>query len=225
MARVLVIDDDPALLDVLALALEDAGHTPLTAGDGIAGLARVAEAEIVLCDVNMPRLDGFSFCRRVREAGGRVPIVLLTSRDGEVDEALGLDLGADDYVTKPFSTRVLLARVAALLRREAVRAGPASTVRTIGALEIDGGRMEVRWRGAGLVVTVTELRMIEVLSERRGVVFTRDRLLEKVRGDDSVVEPRLVDTYVRRLRRKFEAVDPAFDQIQTLVGAGYRWRD
>ena len=227
MARVLLIDDDPSLLEILSLALDDAGHEPLLARDGMEGwtLARTAAPAIVISDVNLPRIDGFTLCRRLREAGDRVPLVLLTSRDGEIDEALGLELGADDYVTKPFSTRVLLARVAALLRREALRAVAApSAARRVGELEVDGERLELRYRGYTIGVTVTEFRMVEVLSARPGIVYSRATLLERMRGDDSTVDDRLVDTYVRRLRRKFEAVAPDFACIETLVGAGYRWR-
>ena len=126
MAHILLIDDDPALLDVLCLALEDAGHTVEEAEDGIAALERIrlSPPEVIVSDINMPRLDGFSLCRQLRAQGVTTPIVLLTSRDSEIDEALGLELGADDYVTKPVRTRVLLARIHALVRREALRTAP-----------------------------------------------------------------------------------------------------
>jgi DNA-binding response OmpR family regulator len=227
MPRILLIDDDPALLDVLSLAFEDAGHEVVRARDGAAGLSLFSGggAEVIVSDVNMPGVDGFTLCRRLREAKSEVPILLLTSRDGEIDEALGLDLGADDYVVKPFSTRVLMARVQALLRRQAVRAGGGRrTVTRVGALELDAERLEVRYAGAPVPVTVTEFRMLDALASRPGVVFSRERLLELVRGDDSVVAARIVDTYVRRLRRKLEEVDARFDRIDTVVGAGYRWR-
>jgi len=228
MTRILLIDDDPALLDVLSLALEDAGFDVVTAEDGLAGLAALSEGEpaVVVSDVNMPRLDGFSLCRRLRESGSTVPVILLTSRDSEIDEALGLELGADDYVTKPFSTRILLARIKALVRRERSRGQEReqSSMVQIGELSLDAERLEVRYRDTLLTVTVTEFRMIEALSSRPGVVFSRSRLLERMRGDDSVVAERLVDTYIRRMRRKFEDIDPSFREIETVVGAGYRWR-
>ena len=229
MARVLLIDDDPALLDALALTLEDAGHEVWTAADGGIGLKahQANRHEIIVADVNMPVLDGFSLCRRLREAGDTVPIVLLTSRDSEIDEALGLELGADDYVTKPLRTRVLLARIAALIRRQALRAGAAAVhrPRQLGKLELDAERIEIRWDGRQIHVTVTEFRLVETLSERPGVVFSRGQLLDRIRGDDSVVAERLVDTYIRRLRRKLEEIDAQFVMIETIVGAGYRWRD
>jgi DNA-binding response OmpR family regulator len=226
--RILLIDDDAALLDALAIAFEDAGHEVLTAPDGVRAveLVRTKKPDALVSDVNMPGLDGFALCKRLRDAGDRVPIVLLTSRDNEIDEALGLELGADDYVAKPFSTRVLLARVAALLRRDALRAAhQAERAVARGALELFPERLEVRYAESPIVVTVTEFRLLEALATRAGNVLSRERLLDLVRGDESVVAERIIDTYVRRLRRKLEAVDPAFDRIETVIGAGYRWKD
>jgi DNA-binding response OmpR family regulator len=229
MARILFADDDLSLLEVLGLALEDAGHEVLRAEDGLAALslARRASPDLIVSDVTMPGLDGFTLCKRLREAGDPVPILLLTSRDGELDEALGLELGADDYVSKPFATRVVLARVAALLRRKALSAEPGGA-RTqplrAGDLSLDPERILARYKGTALDLTVTEYRLLEALARRPGVVFSRERLLELARGDDSAVVARIVDTYVARLRRKLEAIDPGFDTIETVVGAGYRWK-
>jgi len=231
MPRVLLIDDDGQLLDVLSLAFEEAGYQVATARDGREGLAAIAKErpDAIVSDVNMPSVDGFQLCRTLRAKNDAVPLVLLTSRDGEIDEALGLELGADDYVAKPFSTRVLLARVAALLRRSALQAvdapDDAAPVVVRGALSIDPERLEIRWRGAKITTTVGEFRVLEHLARRPGVVLSRERLLEEIRGDGSIVGDRIVDTYVRRLRRKLEALDAAFDRIETVVGAGYRWRD
>ena len=228
MPRILLIDDDASLLDALSLAFEDAGYEVLTAPDGQRGLDVVNKErpDAVISDVNMPGLDGFSLCRKLRASGNAVPLVLLTSRDDEIDEALGLELGADDYVAKPFSTRVLLARITALLRRDAMRATQ-QTERAVtkGALELFPERLEVRYAGSPVTVTVTEFRLLEALASRAGFVLSRDRLLEIVRGDESVVAERIIDTYVRRLRRKIEAIDPKFDRIETVIGAGYRWKD
>jgi DNA-binding response OmpR family regulator len=229
LALIVLIDDDPGLLDVLSLALEDAGHEVRRAPDGQDGLAllRQARADLVVSDVNMPRLDGFTLCRRLREADDATPIILLTSRDNEIDETMGLELGADDYLSKPFSTRVLMARIAALLRRDELRrsqkSAPGRLVR--GLLELDGERLECRYAGAPVKVTVTEFRLLEALGRKPGVLFGRDQLLRAIRDDDCVVVDRIIDTYVRRLRRKLEAVDPGFDRIETVVGVGYRWRD
>ncbi len=229
MATILIIDDDPALLAALSIAFEDAGHAVLTAADGAKGLAAIDEKrpEAVISDVNMPEIDGFALCRKVREGGNDVPLILLTSRDGEIDEALGLELGADDYVAKPCSTRVLLARIQSLLRRQALRVGGATREQPVvsgGGLELDPERLEARFRSQPVVVTVTEFRLLEILLRRPGVVHSRAKLLEMLRGEDTIVVERIIDTYVRRLRRKFEAIDPAFDGIETIVGAGYRWK-
>jgi len=228
MARILLIDDDDALLNVLSLALEDAAHQVTTARDGAEGLVAISKSkpELIISDINMPRVDGFSLLRKLREQGLRMPIILLTSRDNEIDEALGLELGADDYVAKPFSTRVLMARVMSLLRREELRGANQDekpTV-TVGGLTLRPERLEVHLNGQPVEVTVTEFRLLEALTRRPGAVLSRDRILEMIRGDDSVVAARIVDTYVRRLRRKFEVIDPGFDGIETLVGAGYSWK-
>jgi DNA-binding response OmpR family regulator len=228
MARVLLIDDDPSLLEVLSLAFEDAGHAVQTAPDGAQGLRALADTSIELCvsDVNMPLVDGFTLCRKLRNGGNSVPLILLTSRDSDIDEALGLDVGADDYVSKPFSTRVLLARVSALLRRSEVRGGAAQAepLLSVGQLELCPERVELRFAGQLIEVTLTEFRLLECLAKRPGVVFSRDRLLELLRGD-TVVDPRIVDTYVRRLRRKLEQAQPGADLIETVIGAGYRLRE
>jgi len=236
LARIVLADDDPALLEVLAMAFGDAGYEVITAADGVEALALVrgkTPPDLLVCDINMPRLDGFALCRTIRADGGTLPIVMLTSRDTEIDEALGLELGADDYVTKPFRARVLLARVAALLRRQVMRAqaatgaggsaGAAALVRA-GDLTIDTERLEGRYRGVALTLTLTELRLLEALARRAGIVLSRERILEVVRGDDSIVAERIVDTYVRRLRRKLESIEPSFDRIETIIGAGYRWK-
>ena len=228
MPRVLFVDDDPVLRDVLSLALSEAGHEVTTAEDGAAALAAVLASppDVLVADVNMPRLDGFALCKRLRERGLTLPILLLTSRDTEIDEALGLELGADDYVTKPFSTRVLLARIATLARRTVARA-TAETYEVVraGALELDLGRLSGRFHGAALQLTLTELRLLEALARRPGIVLGRARLLDLVRNDDATVTGRVIDTYVRRLRRKLEAIEPGFSGIETVIGAGYRWSE
>lgn len=237
MPRVLLIDDDPSLLDLVALAFEEAGYEVATEPNGIRGYeaTRKGAPDLVVSDVNMPGLDGFSLCRKLRAEDNQVPLLLLTSRSDEIDEALGLELGADDFLSKPFSTRILLARAHALVRRGEKRSngrGPTSREDSqserslrVGDLEVFPDRVEVRFKSLPVTMTLTELRLLEALARRPGIVLSRDRLLEVARGDDSVVASRIVDTYVRRLRRKFESVDAGFDRIETIVGAGYRWRD
>jgi DNA-binding response OmpR family regulator len=228
MARILLVDDDPNVLDMLALTLQDEGHEVETATDGNAGL-RAAErgrADLVISDVNMPGLDGFTLCHRLRSGGFVAPIVLLTARDGDIDEALGLELGADDYVVKPFSARVLLLRVAALLRREQLRAaGPSHDlpVVRVGPLLLVPERMEATWSGQPFTTTLTEFRLLVALASRPGTVHSRDQLLERIRGDVHV-DGRLIDTYVRRIRKKLRELEPDFDAIDTVPGVGYRWR-
>lgn len=228
MARILLIEDDEELIDVLSMEFEDKGYQVIQAKDGAIGLERLKEKQphLVVSDVNMPNVDGFTLCKTLRADGNQVPFILLTSRDSEIDEALGLELGADDYISKPFSTRVLLARIAALLRRETLRAQsqPSSPTLQHGRLALDAERLELRYADRNIEVTVTEFRLIEVLAGRPGTVFSRSQILDRIRGDDVVVTDRVVDTYVRRLRRKLEQVDPDFDEIETVVGAGYRWR-
>lgn len=228
MAKIVLIDDEQALLDVLAMTFEDAGHEVITAHDGSAGLQLILEEhpDLVVSDVNMPVRDGFWLCKELRTRGSTVPIILLTARDNEIDEALGLELGADDYVAKPFSTRVLLARVTSLLRRQELRQrrGPKAAPLTLGHLQLFADSLEVYYRGHPVTVTVTEFRLLDAIAGASGAVLSRDRLLAMVRDDNSVVAVRIIDTYVRRIRRKLEAIDPEFDEIETVVGAGYRWR-
>jgi DNA-binding response OmpR family regulator len=228
MPHALLVDDDATLLEALSLLLEDNAYRVTTARDGQEAfeIAQRDKPDIIISDVNMPKLDGFALCKRLRERGVEAPIVLLTSRDTEIDEALGLELGADDYVTKPFSNRVLLARISALLRRNSHRneRRDHSAHVVVGKLELDSECLEVRYAGELIAFTLTEFRILEALAGRPGIVLSRARLLEIVRGDDSVVADRIIDTYVRRLRKRLEAVDPNFAELETVIGAGYRWR-
>jgi len=228
MAHVLLVDDDATLIEALSLVLENEKHRLTIARDGQQALELVEHEapDVIVSDVNMPKLDGFALCKRLRDRGIDIPIVLLTSRDNEIDEALGLELGADDYITKPFNTRVLLARISALLRRNSRRneERDMSARRVVGKLELDADCLEARYAGAPVVLTLTEFRILEALAGRPGIVLSRSRLLELVRGDDSVVADRIVDTYIRRLRKKLEAVDGTFADLETVIGAGYRWR-
>jgi DNA-binding response OmpR family regulator len=226
VTRVLVIDDDASVLDMIAMALQDEGYVVVTAVDGFDGLAAHADEafDAIVSDVNMPRVDGFTLCRRLRDAGDATPLLLLSARDSEIDEALGLDLGADDYLCKPFRSRVLAARLRAVLRRGTVTTNQANVV-VQGELVLDHDRLEIRYRDTPIQTTVTEFRLFAALVERPGVVQSREQLLIVARRDDSVVAPRLVDTYVRKLRKKLTSIEADFDRIETVIGAGYRWRD
>ena len=234
--RVLVVDDDRGLSTVLAAALGDEGFVVTVADNGLVGLRRFEAdgADLIILDVLMPEMDGLEVCRRVRRKS-KVPIVLLSSRGDEVDRVTGLETGADDYVTKPFSTRELVARIRAIERRlggePAAAAAPATSgglgteIIEAGPLRLDPGRFEVRWRGKLVVLTRSEFQILGALARNRGMVLARERLLDLARGDDAVVTDRTVDTFVKRLRKKIRDVDAAFDEIETVFGVGYRYRD
>jgi DNA-binding response OmpR family regulator len=235
--RVLIIDDDEALSRVLAAALGEEGFAVTTAPNGVAGLRSFEThgADLLILDVLMPEMDGLEVCRRVRRKSS-LPIVLLSSRGEEVDRVTGLETGADDYVTKPFSTRELVARIRALERRLADAApaarppGPppsalGSDVVEAGPLRLDPSRFEARWRDQPVALTRSEFQILGALARHPGVVLARERLLDIARGDETVVTDRTVDTFIKRLRKKIRAVDPAFDGIETVFGVGYRYRD
>ena len=240
--RVLIVDDDQALRTVLATALGDEGFTVSQAGDGAAGLRRFESdgADLVILDILMPEMDGLEVCRRIRRKS-TVPIVLLSSRGEEVDRVTGLETGADDYVTKPFSTRELVARIRAVERRVAAASPPVAVpgpapapslagalggeALEVGPLRLDPGRFEAKWRGTAIALTRSEFQILGALARHRGTVLAREQLLDLARGDDAVVTDRTVDTFVKRLRKKIRDVDAAFDEIETVFGVGYRYRD
>ena len=222
MASVLVVDDDAHIREVARFALARAGHTVEVAGDGEVAYTRLERGgiELVVLDVLMPELDGFALCRRMR-ATGRVPIVFLSSRGEEVDRVLGLDLGADDYLAKPFSPRELVARVAAVLRRSADRLVPApQPVLAVGRVTIDRDRHELRVGERQLDATATELRLLSSLAAHPGRVLSRGQLIAAVYGDDHHISERTIDTHVRNLRAKLAAAGA--DVIETVHGVGYR---
>ncbi len=235
--RVLVVDDDRGLSTVLAAALGDEGFVVTVADNGLLGLRRFEAdgADLIILDVLMPEMDGLEVCRRIRRKS-KVPIVLLSSRGDEVDRVTGLETGADDYVTKPFSTRELVARIRAIERRlggaepaatvpAAAAGGLGTEIIEAGPLRLDPGRFEVRWRGKPVVLTRSEFQILGALARNRGMVLARERLLDLARGDDAVVTDRTVDTFVKRLRKKIRDVDDGFDGIETVFGVGYRYRD
>jgi two-component system OmpR family response regulator len=222
MASVLVADDDAHIREVARFALARAGHAVELAHDGEVAHARLERGgiDLLVLDVLMPELDGLALCRRLRVTS-RVPIVFLSSRGEEADRVLGLDLGADDYLAKPFSPRELVARVAAVLRRTAERALPApQPVLAVGAVTIDRDRHELRVGGQALDATATELRLIAQLAAHRGRVLSRAQLIAAVYGDDHHISERTIDTHVRNLRAKLAA--SGADVIETVHGVGYR---
>jgi two-component system, OmpR family, response regulator ChvI len=239
IVRILLVDDDVALTGILAVALSDEGFAVSIAHDGAAGLARFERegADLLILDVLMPGMDGLALCRRVRRKSA-VPIILLSSRGEEVDRVTGLETGGDDYLGKPFSTRELVARIRALDRRVSAASGPApgaACARRIGGpgagrieagpLSLDAARFAVHWRDRPVALTRSEFQLLDVLARHRGVVLSREQLLDCARGDETTVTDRTVDTFIKRLRRKVREVDPAFDAIETVFGVGYRYRE
>jgi two-component system OmpR family response regulator len=226
MAAILVVDDDAHIREVVRFALVRAGHAVELAGDGVIARARLArgDVDLVVLDVLMPELDGLALCRLLR-AEGALPIILLSSRGEEVDRVLGLELGADDYLTKPFSPRELVARVAAVLRRSRAPAQVAAPqpILALGAVAIDRDRHEVRIAGAPVPMTATEFRLLATLAAHRGRVLSRDQLIAAVHGDGHHLSGRTIDTHVRNLRARLAAAGAApAELIETVHGVGYR---
>ncbi|WP_213455017.1 response regulator transcription factor [Rhizomonospora bruguierae] len=222
-ARILIAEDDPKQANLVRVYLEREGHSVLVVGDGRAALeqARARRPDLLVLDVMMPAVDGLDVCRIMR-AESDVPILLLTARSTEEDVLLGLDIGADDYITKPYSPRELVARVRALLRRAGVVAAGSRSVFTVGDLEIDTARFEVRVGGRAVVLTAKEFGILEVLAGEPGRAFTRAQIIDKAFGFDHYVLERTVDAHVMNLRRKIEQdpANPAY--VQTVFGRGYR---
>ncbi|MGW0433340.1 response regulator transcription factor [Micromonospora sp. NPDC003197] len=225
-ARILVAEDDPKQANLVRVYLEREGHNVLVVGDGRVALDqfRARRPDLLVLDVMMPVVDGLDVCRILR-AESEVPILLLTARTTEDDVLLGLDLGADDYLTKPYSPRELTARVRALLRRARVVGAGNQTVLRVGELEVDTGRFEARVGGRPVALTAKEFGILEVLAREPGRAFTRAQIIDLAFGFDHYVLERTVDAHVMNLRRKIErdAVDPRF--VQTVFGRGYRLAD
>ncbi|MBA2544692.1 MAG: response regulator transcription factor [Deltaproteobacteria bacterium] len=221
MTSILVVDDDAHIREVARFALAKAGYAVELACDGAQALDRIERGprlDLIVLDVLMPELDGLALCRRL---AGRVPIVFLSSRGEEADRVLGLDLGADDYLAKPFSPRELIARIAAVLRRSATAPVPeARPLLMIGPVAIDRDRHEVRVGDSQLQVTATELKLLATLATHRGRVLSRNQLITTVYGDDHHISERTIDTHVRNLRAKLTAAGS--DVIETIHGVGYR---
>lgn len=220
---VLVVDDDPHIRDLLTFALQKAGLATREAADGEAALADIAlhRPDLVVLDINMPRMDGIAVCRRIR-AGDDLPILFLSSRDDEIDRILGMELGADDYVTKPFSPREVVARVAAILRRVTRKAPePTPGCFTFGGLSLDADGWRARWQDVDVALTVTEFSIVRTLADAPRRVFTRDAIIDRVHGPGFAMTDRTIDSHVRNLRAKFAAVGGA-DVIETRPGIGYQ---
>lgn len=225
MSRVLIVDDDPAIREVIRIALSQAGFATAEAADGAAALAQIGAGtpgvgpDLVILDVMLPEMDGTDVCRAVRRHS-TVPILFLSSRDSEVDRIVGLEIGGDDYLVKPFSPRELVARVRVLLRRVAAPPQEPARALTHGRLRLDTETLRVTWDGRDVPLTATELGVLRTLMARPGRVFSRDELMDRAYVSERVVSDRTIDSHVRRVRAKFAAVGAA--PIETLAAFGYR---
>ena len=229
-----LVDDDRNILTSVSIALQSEGFLTRVYSDGETALKALIDnpPDLAVLDVKMPGMDGMELLRRLRERS-QIPVIFLTSKDDELDEALGLAMGADDYIAKPFSQRLLIARIRAVLRRAEMRATPvgeddekqdrAEIVR--GRLSMDPARHRVTWGGRDVTLTVTEFMILEALAQRPGVVKSRNQLMDVAYHDDIYVDDRTIDSHIKRLRRKFRAVDGSFKAIETLYGVGYRFAE
>jgi two-component system response regulator ChvI len=225
--RIALVDDDQNILTSVALTLESEGFEVDCYNDGetaLMGLAR-RPANVGVFDIKMPRMDGIELLQKVR-VNSQMPVIFLTSKDDELDEALGLGMGADDYITKPFSQRLLLARIRAVLRRASdstMKTSGPNVVRQ-GALLMDPERHLCSWHGTEVKLTVTEFLILQALAARPGMVKNRDQLMDAAYGESVFLDDRTIDSHIKRLRRKMRAHDHEFDQIETLYGIGYKYK-
>jgi two-component system response regulator ChvI len=231
MAKITLVDDDENIVTSVSLALESLGHKVKGYYDGAAGLAALESdpPDLAILDVKMPRMDGMEVLRRLRQTS-EIPVIILTSKDEEIDEILGFNLGADDYIHKPFSQRLLIERVKAVLRRADGAEGEAGAVaggKAIkrGRLTLDSARHDCLWDDRPVKLTVTEFLLLQSLAQRPGFVKSRDNLMDAAYDDQVYVDDRTIDSHIKRMRRKFRQVDPEFDAIETLYGVGYRYRE
>jgi len=234
MAEITLIDDDENIVASVSMALESHGHKVKAYHDGVSGLEALQNEppDLVVLDVKMPRMDGMEVLRRLRQTSN-LPVIMLTSKDEEIDEILGFNLGADDYMHKPFSQRLLLERVKAVLRRAGVDTGEAETPASAeankaikrGKLTLDPARHECTWDGRAVKLTVTEFLLLQALAQRPGFVKSRDNLMDAAYDDQVYVDDRTIDSHIKRMRKKFRQVDNEFDAIETLYGVGYRYRE
>jgi len=224
-----LVDDDRNILTSIQIALEAEGFAVRAYTDGAEALRGLTAnpVDLAILDIKMPRMDGMELLERLRRQS-ELPVIFLTSKDDEVDELMGLRMGADDYIKKPFSQRLLIERIRALLRREALtRDGSAGTAETVtrGDLLLDAARHLCAWKGQPVDLTVTEFLLLKSLAARPGHVKSRDQLMDAAYGEHIYVDDRTIDSHIKRLRKKFRVIDGEFAQIETLYGVGYRYRD
>ena len=237
MPKIALVDDDRNILTSVSMTLEAEGYQVATYTDGASGLEglTVDRPDLAILDIKMPRMDGMELLRRLRQKSD-LPVIFLTSKDEEIDELFGLKMGADDFITKPFSQRLLVERVKAILRRVAAREGaptssgsvdgaPARAVLERGHLVMDEERHTCAWKNQRVTLTVTEFLILQALAQRPGVVKSRNALMDAAYDDQVYVDDRTIDSHIKRLRKKFKVVDDDFDMIETLYGVGYRFKE
>ena len=228
MTHICLIDDDQNILASLSLALKSEGYIISAFSDGLSGLNSLQEDDydIAILDIKMPRLDGLEVLQKLRQTSN-LPVIFLTSKDEEVDQLLGLKMGADDYITKPFSQKLLIERVKAILRRtnQTINSNDKESSNIIkrGKLLLNMSRYECFWDDVVIKLTVTEFLLLESLASRPGYVKSRDQLMSAAYDDDIYVDDRTIDSHIKRLRRKFKNLDKDFEAIETLYGVGYRY--
>jgi len=227
---VAVVDDEESIRETVAFALKREGYSVETYADGASAWSAFQKTlpGLVLLDVLMPQMDGLELCRKLRGASETLPILFLTSRDDELDRVLGLELGADDYLCKPFSMRELMARVKVLFRRVALLGRPPASeadVLRVGSLLLDFERYQVHWKDAPVALTVTEFLILRALVRHPGHVKSRKQLMDEGYPYDAYVSERTIDSHIKRLRSKFAQIDPDFEAIDTVHGVGYRYRE
>ena len=226
-----LVDDDRNILTSVAMTLESEGFTVRTFSDGAEALRGLAAqpVDLAILDIKMPRMDGMELLERLRKQSD-LPVIFLTSKDDEVDELMGLRMGADDYIKKPFSQRLLIERIRALLRRKSLgkvdpTAAPSGDVIQRGELLLDPARHVCSWTKKNVDLTVTEFLLLKALAQRPGHVKSRDQLMDAAYGENIYVDDRTIDSHIKRLRKKFKQVDNEFNEIETLYGVGYRYRE
>src|ERR1700710_2581078 len=235
MSNIALVDDDKNILASVSMLLEQEGYQVRTFSDGAAALTALTTTppDLAILDIKMPRMDGLELLRRLRQAQD-LPVIFLTSKDEEIDELRGLKAGADDYIRKPFSQRLLLERVRAVLRRAEGKSAPPAVAGTEavkqealvrGKLALDPQRHECTWEGKPVRLTVTEFLILQSLAQRPGFVKSRDSLMDAAYDDQVYVDDRTIDSHIKRLRKKFKVADDDFDAIETLYGVGYRYRE
>lgn len=235
MPTIALVDDDRNILTSVSMALEAEGYRVNSYTDGTVALDafRQQSPDLAILDIKMPRMDGMELLRRIRQKS-ELPVIFLTSKDEEIDELFGLKMGADDFIRKPFSQRLLVERVKTILRRSAAKDGKAPEAKANdneqkilerGPLRMDAERHACTWHGKDVTLTVTEFLILQALAQRPGVVKSRDALMDAAYDDQVYVDDRTIDSHIKRLRKKFKAVDDDFDMIDTLYGVGYRFKE